>query len=83
MREKISHIIQRNINESINLKTNILNSKLIDQIEEVGHSVIDILNNGGKVFFAGNGGSFADSQHLLQNLSQGFYLIGMPYQLLH
>ena len=37
MREKISHIIQRNINESINLKTNILNSKLIDQIEEVGH----------------------------------------------
>ena len=64
MREKISHIIQRNINESINLKTNILNSKLIDQIEEVGHSVIDILNNGGKVFFAGNGGSFADSQHL-------------------
>ena len=64
MREKISHIIQRNINESINLKTNILNSKLIDQIEEVGHSVIDILNNGGKVFFAGNGGSIADSQHL-------------------
>lgn len=64
MREKISQIIQRNINESINLKTNILNSKLIDQIEEVGHSVIDVLNNGGKVFFAGNGGSFADSQHL-------------------
>jgi len=64
MREKISQIIQRNINESINLKTNILNSKLIDQIEEVGHSVINVLNNGGKVFFAGNGGSFADSQHL-------------------
>ncbi|MDA8668165.1 SIS domain-containing protein [Alphaproteobacteria bacterium] len=64
MREKINQIILRNINESINLKTNILNSKLIDQIEEAGHSVIDVLNNGGKVFFAGNGGSFADSQHL-------------------
>lgn len=72
MREKISQIIQRNINESINLKTNILNSKLTDQIEEVGHSVIDILNNGGKVFFAGNGGSFADSQHLAAEFTSRF-----------
>ena len=72
MREKIIQIIQRNINESINLKTNILNSKLTDQIEEVGHSVIDILNNGGKVFFAGNGGSFADSQHLAAEFTSRF-----------
>ena len=58
MKEKINQIIQKNIRDSINLKTNILNSILIDQIEKVGQTVINILNNGGKLFFAGNGGSF-------------------------
>jgi len=30
------------------------------------------LNNGGKVFFAGNGGSFADSQHLAAEFTSRF-----------
>lgn len=72
MKEKINQIIQKNIRDSINLKTNILNSILIDQIEKVGQTVINILNNGGKLFFAGNGGSFADSQHLAAEFTSRF-----------
>jgi D-sedoheptulose 7-phosphate isomerase len=64
MNKKINHIIRISFDESINLKTNILNSSLINQIEKVGISMIDLLQKGGKIFFAGNGGSFADSQHL-------------------
>lgn len=64
MNKKINHIIRISFDESINLKINILNSSLINQIEKVGISMIDLLQNGGKIFFAGNGGSFADSQHL-------------------
>jgi D-sedoheptulose 7-phosphate isomerase len=64
MKKKINHIIRTSFDESINLKTEILNSNLINQIEKVGISMIDLLQNRGKIFFAGNGGSFADSQHL-------------------
>ena len=64
MNEIVNNIIRNSFNESINLKTKIINSSLIDQIEKVGLSLINLLKSGGKVFFAGNGGSFADSQHL-------------------
>ena len=33
-------------------------------IELAAEALCNTLNNGGKIFFAGNGGSFADSQHL-------------------
>ena len=64
MNEIVNNIIRNSFNESINLKTKIINSSLIDQIEKVGLLLINLLKSGGKVFFAGNGGSFADSQHL-------------------
>lgn len=60
----VNEIVRNSFNESINLKANILNSSLIDQIGGVGLTLVDLLKSGGKVFFAGNGGSFADSQHL-------------------
>ena len=64
MNKNIHKIIEKNFEESIKIKTDVLNSNLIDQIAKAGLSVIDCLQSGGKVFFAGNGGSFADSQHL-------------------
>ena len=64
MNKNIRKIIEKNFEESIKIKTDLLNSNLIDQITNVGLSVIDCLKSGGKIFFAGNGGSFADSQHL-------------------
>ena len=72
MKEKINNIIKNSFKESINLKSEILNSKLINQIGEVGQLLINILHNGGKVFFAGNGGSFADSQHLAAEFTSRF-----------
>ncbi len=64
MKKKINNIIVNGLKESITLKSEILNSDLINQIENTGMSLIKCLKNGGKVLFAGNGGSFSDSQHL-------------------
>ena len=36
--------------------------------------LIDCLQKGGKVFFAGNGGSFADSQHIATEFTSKFLL---------
>ena len=38
--------------------------KLISEITSLGKKLGDVISKGGKVIFAGNGGSFADSQHL-------------------
>lgn len=38
--------------------------KLIGQIEKLAADCVQCLQSGGKVIFAGNGGSFADAQHL-------------------
>ena len=39
-------------------------SELISKVTSLGKKLGGIISNGGKVIFAGNGGSFADSQHL-------------------
>lgn len=41
-----------------------MSTKLIDQIEKLAVDCVQCLKAGGKVIFAGNGGSFADAQHL-------------------
>lgn len=64
MDKTINLIIKNSLEESIKIKSEILNSKLVNQIAEAGVMVFNCLQNGGKIFFAGNGGSFADSQHL-------------------
>lgn len=57
--------IRHQIAASIALKQVILaNEKLIDQIEKLATDCVQCLKAGGKVIFAGNGGSFADAQHL-------------------
>lgn len=57
--------IRDQIGASIAVKrTVIADEKLIGQIEELATVCVQCLRSGGKVIFAGNGGSFADAQHL-------------------
>ena len=62
----MSHIdIRDQIAASVAVKQAILvNEKLIDQIAKLSTDCVQCLKVGGKVIFAGNGGSFADAQHL-------------------
>jgi D-sedoheptulose 7-phosphate isomerase len=58
-------IIQERLEESINVKKLILKDKqLLCLIEEIVNNIKEVLLKGNKIFFAGNGGSFADSIHL-------------------
>lgn len=63
MREKIKDILS----ESIQVKEELLRSKLSDIVEIAG-LMIDCLKNKGKIIIFGNGGSAADSQHLAAEL---------------
>ena len=58
-------LIRDQIAASIAVKQVILaDDKLIGQIEKLAANCVQCLRSGGKVIFAGNGGSFADAQHL-------------------
>lgn len=57
--------ITNQIKESIETKNKILDSPIIlEMIKLMIDKSIESLNNGGKIIFCGNGGSFGDSQHL-------------------
>lgn len=57
--------IRAQIEHSISAKQALLSdTALLTQIEQLAHRIVAALRNGGKVIFAGNGGSFADAQHL-------------------
>lgn len=57
------------INKSIAVKQLILeNEAIIAQIEHLAKACVTSLRSGGKIVFAGNGGSFADAQHLSAEL---------------
>jgi len=57
--------IREQIAASISVKQALLSDeKLIRQIEKIASDCVQCLKFGGKVIFAGNGGSFADAQHL-------------------
>ena len=64
MKEKSKDIFKKSFEDSISLKKEILQSDLAELIQEIGLNIIKCLSNDNKVIFAGNGGSFADSQHL-------------------
>lgn len=78
--------IQHAIEESIAVKQFILNDK--DFLNRIGETVVLCVNSlklGGKIWFAGNGGSAADAQHLAAELSGRFYLDrkSLPAEALH
>ncbi len=63
MRDKIKDIIL----ESIQVKEEIMRSK-IPEILDIADAFIQCIKKGGKIIFFGNGGSAADSQHLAAEL---------------
>ncbi len=61
----MKNLIQEEIKKSIDVKNAVLNSEvIINQVQLLIKDCIESLNKGGKIIFCGNGGSFADSQHL-------------------
>ena len=58
-------LILSEIERSIKVKKNILKEeKVISQLEVLANNCLKSIRKGGKIIFCGNGGSFADSQHL-------------------
>ena len=73
--EKHLFDIKKAIDDSIVTKQFILNDQLfLNGIENAIQLCVDALRKGGKIWFAGNGGSAADAQHLAAELSGRFYL---------
>ncbi len=60
-------IIIREIEDNIAVKQRML-KQLADSIHDVAEVFLSSLRSGGKIFFCGNGGSAADSQHLATEL---------------
>ena len=66
-------LIKKEISASIDVKRKIMNDPVIlKKIIEVTAECIKSLKNGGKVIFCGNGGSFADAQHLSAEFTSRF-----------
>ena len=68
-----SVLITEQIKASINVKQKLLNDiGLLNQILGLASACRNSLQAGGKIIFAGNGGSFADSQHLAAEFTSRF-----------
>ena len=71
--------IKRVIDDAVEVKQFIINDKVfVEAIEKAIDCCVASLNKGGKIWFAGNGGSAADAQHLAAELSGRFYLDRKP-----
>jgi len=58
-------LILSEIERSIKVKNDTLkDDKIISQLEILANNCLESIKKGGKIIFCGNGGSFADSQHL-------------------
>ena len=80
--QQIKDIIQ----SSIDVKQQVLqNEELISTIENVVEVIVTSLQNGGRIYFCGNGGSAADAQHLAAEFSGRFYTDrkALPAEALH
>lgn len=61
----MQNLIIEEIKLSIDVKQKILdNANIIESVEKIVNACLKALRSGGKIIFCGNGGSFADSQHL-------------------
>lgn len=68
-------MIKNCIKESIETKKKILeNDEIVDTIQKIIDEIVLTIKSGGKVLFAGNGGSAADAQHFAAELVGRFYL---------
>jgi len=75
----ISQQINKWISESILVKQKILHDpNIISQIEKLADNCYKSIKLGGKIIFAGNGGSFADAQHLSAEFTSRFLFDRAP-----
>ena len=66
-------IIKASIQASIDTKAALLNDNaLLQQVSSLAEQCTSALRAGGKIIFCGNGGSFADAQHLSAELTSRF-----------
>lgn len=79
MSKNIQAHIHTQIEQSIAAKQSILNDqKIIEQIQVLAEACLASLRAGGKIIFAGNGGSFADAQHLSAEFTSRLMLDRAP-----
>jgi len=65
--------VKSEIRASIEVKNQVLGDEaLMDQIAQLSDRCVDALKGGGKIIFCGNGGSFADAQHLSAEFTSRF-----------
>ena len=75
----VHEIILSEITDSIAVKELVLNNEPIHaQLDELISQCLSTLKAGGKVIFAGNGGSFADAQHLSAEFTSRFMFDRAP-----
>ena len=78
MSDRQSHITHA-MEASVGVKSLILNDNtFIKRLSDAVELCVNSLKKGGRVWFAGNGGSAADAQHLAAELSGRFYLDRHP-----
>ena len=66
-------IVKSQIQASIDVKVTLLSDDtLLQQVYELAEKCTAALRAGGKVIFCGNGGSFADAQHLSAEFTSRF-----------
>jgi len=71
--------IRRQIEASISVKQAVLRDhKMLCQLEQLARACVRSLESGGKIIFAGNGGSFADAQHLAAEFVSRFLFDRAP-----
>ena len=75
----INTTITQRIQESIAVKQALLEDHaLLSQLSQLAEDCLNALRQGGKVIFAGNGGSFADAQHLSAEFTSRFLFDRAP-----
>ena len=67
--------IEERLTESIRTKERV-RAQLIPVMDQAAHLMIEALEKGNKIFFFGNGGSAADSQHLAAELVGKMFIEG-------
>lgn len=74
------------IEESIKVKQQVLeDANLLAVVQKAANTIVTSLQNGGRIYFCGNGGSAADAQHLAAEFSGRFYKNrkALPAEALH
>ncbi len=67
-RSRLTERARQQLEESIELKKQILTSDYLDTLVSMAETIVQSLSKGGKLMLCGNGGSAADSQHLAAEL---------------